>query len=76
MIVEEHILVDGLDFHGVIVSDDRARAVRDYLIGKGVPAARLRAQGFGQTHPIADNKSVVGREKNRRADFFIDRDAP
>jgi outer membrane protein OmpA-like peptidoglycan-associated protein len=53
------------------LSQARAESVRQYLIGKGVAADRLVAQGFGQDRPIADNKTVVGRETNRRVDIRI-----
>ena len=45
--------------------------MRDYLIGKGVEADRLDAKGFGQTRPIADNKTAKGREENRRVELTI-----
>jgi outer membrane protein OmpA-like peptidoglycan-associated protein len=48
------------------LSEARAKAVMDYLATQGVPATRMRAQGFGPSEPIADNKTRDGREKNRR----------
>jgi len=48
------------------LSENRARAVVDYLIAKGIPAARLQAKGFGATQPVADNASAEGRAQNRR----------
>lgn len=58
--------------HNLLLSRERAEAVRQYLIGKGIPAARLRVQGFGDTQPMADNTSPAGREKNRRVEFTIE----
>jgi OOP family OmpA-OmpF porin len=58
------------------LSQRRAEAVRTYLIGKGVAADRLTAVGYGQTKPIADNKSAAGRQKNRRVEFKILKQAP
>ena len=53
------------------LSNDRANAVRDYLIAKGVPFERLTAKGYGPDVPIADNNTKAGRQKNRRVEFKI-----
>jgi len=53
------------------LSDDRANAVMNYLISKGVPSTRMTARGYGLTMPIADNKTKAGRQKNRRVEFKI-----
>jgi OOP family OmpA-OmpF porin len=49
------------------LSDDRARAVRDYLVGRGVPSAALTPVGYGATQPIAPNDHSRDRARNRRA---------
>ncbi|MBR5678933.1 MAG: OmpA family protein [Paludibacteraceae bacterium] len=53
------------------LSDDRANAVRNYLISKGVESTRMTANGYGMEVPIADNKTKAGRQKNRRVEFKI-----
>lgn len=53
------------------LSERRANAVRDYLIGRGVTADRLTARGFGEADPIADNASAEGRSANRRVELHL-----
>lgn len=53
------------------LSNTRARAVINYLIEKGITNQRLSAAGFGETKPVADNKSEAGRAKNRRTELKI-----
>jgi outer membrane protein OmpA-like peptidoglycan-associated protein len=53
------------------LSDDRANAVRTYLVKSGIEASRLTAQGYGDTKPIAPNMTAKGRELNRRVEFNI-----
>lgn len=53
------------------LSNDRAKAVYDFLIQSGISAGRLSYKGFGQTKPVADNNSELGRSKNRRTEFVI-----
>jgi len=53
------------------ISQQRADAVRKYLIKKGVPEERLTAKGYGPDVPIADNSTAKGRQKNRRVQFKI-----
>ncbi len=48
------------------LSKGRAEAVKAYFVKEGVPAEKLHADGHGQTHPAASNKTAVGRAKNRR----------
>jgi outer membrane protein OmpA-like peptidoglycan-associated protein len=50
------------------LSEERANAVRDYLIKKGIAADRVIAKGYGDTQPIADNTTEAGKQKNRRTE--------
>lgn len=61
----------GSDAYNQTLSENRARTVAGYLQSRGVPAARIRSQGFGETMPIADNATEAGRTKNRRVEIKI-----
>lgn len=50
------------------LSEDRANAVRDYLVSKGVDGNRIIAVGYGQEQPIASNDTEEGRQMNRRTE--------
>jgi OOP family OmpA-OmpF porin len=52
-------------------SNRRAKAVADYFIGKGIAAERITYQGYGDTKPIADNKTAKGRALNRRVEMKL-----
>ena len=69
--VEGHASSDGNDNYNMRLSSARAKAVRTYLVGKGIKAEKLVAKGFGETKPIADNATDEGKEKNRRVEFNI-----
>jgi OmpA-OmpF porin, OOP family len=49
----------------------RAKGVMDYLIKQGVSPDRITSVGFGETRPIADNKTKEGRALNRRVDVVM-----
>ncbi len=53
------------------LSQDRAQSVMDYLVGKGVSPARLRAMGYGMEQPITTNDTDEGRAMNRRVEFRV-----
>ena len=53
------------------LSEKRAKTCYDYLINKGVPAARMSHTGYGEKKPIADNRYKAGRDQNRRVEFDL-----
>ncbi|MCC6996436.1 MAG: OmpA family protein [Deltaproteobacteria bacterium] len=57
--------------YNITLSLQRAQAVKDYMMGKGIAEGRLTAVGFGPDRPIANNKSGGGRKKNRRTEFKL-----
>jgi MYXO-CTERM domain-containing protein len=70
--VEGHTDSKGSRGHNTRLSDRRAAAVREWLVGiGGVDAARLEAHGYGPSQPVADNHTEEGRARNRRVEFRI-----
>ena len=69
--VEGHTDDQGKDAYNLQLSQRRVDSVLAYLVNQGVAADRLEARGFGETQPIADNKSAQGRAENRRVEFRI-----
>lgn len=53
------------------LSEQRAQAVANYLIGHGVSSGRIRSQGFGVGNPVASNDTEDGRARNRRVEIKI-----
>ena len=58
------------------LSKERADAVFEYLLGKGIPGTRMQTMGYGETRPIDTNKTDEGRQNNRRVEFNILNPAP
>lgn len=54
-----------------ILSEKRAKAVFDFLVGCEIPSGRLSYRGFGQSKPVSDNSTEEGRARNRRTEFVI-----
>ena len=54
-----------------ILSDNRAKAVYNYLVEKGITTERLSTKGYGDTQPIASNDTEEGRAENRRTEFKV-----
>lgn len=71
--IQGHTDAIGNDAKNLVLSENRAKSVYDYLITKKVPASRLTFKGFGETKPLATNESEEGRAMNRRTCFIITR---
>ena len=61
----------GNDADNLKLSQQRAEAIRQYLIKKGIQPARVIAKGYGASQPVADNSTDEGRQKNRRTEVKI-----
>jgi outer membrane protein OmpA-like peptidoglycan-associated protein len=70
-VVEGHTDSQGAPNSNQVLSERRAQAVMSFLLARGFPAEQIRAQGFGMTHPIADNKTAEGRATNRRIEIVV-----
>ena len=68
--VEGHTDNTGSDKINDKLSQDRADAVRNYLVANGFPADMITAKGYGSRNPIGDNKTSKGRQQNRRVEIF------
>jgi outer membrane protein OmpA-like peptidoglycan-associated protein len=71
VLVEGHTDSQGRADYNQQLSQRRAETVSAYLVGRGIAADRVTAQGFGSTRPIADNKSTEGRANNRRVEIVV-----
>ena len=58
----------GGDLYNRRLSDRRAKAVRAFLLGKGIDPRTVHAQGNGSASPVADNATAEGRAENRRTE--------
>lgn len=69
--VQGHTSSEGGEEYNQKLSEDRANAVRDYMIRRGIAEARLTARGYGFSVPKADNDSEAGRKQNRRIELVV-----
>lgn len=67
--IEGHTDSNGSDELNQILSQKRTESVKQYLVGKGIAETRLNTIGSGESKPIADNKTTLGRAKNRRVEL-------
>ena len=69
VVIDGHTDSSGGAAHNLKLSADRAESVKAYLVSKGIDAGRMSTKGYGETQPIADNKTKEGKAKNRRVDL-------
>jgi outer membrane protein OmpA-like peptidoglycan-associated protein len=71
VIIQGHTDDIGSEQDNLILSENRAKAVYNYLIENGIDKNRLNYKGYGKTKPVASNQTEEGRAKNRRTEFLI-----
>ena len=71
VIVKGHTDGSGSESFNQSLSEQRADAVRRYLIGRGVSPARISSLGFGESMPLATNATPEGRQQNRRVEIEV-----
>ncbi len=73
--VEGYTDIVGSDELNQKLSENRAAAVKDFLISQGVAPGNITSQGFGKSNPVADNSTSSGRAQNRRVNMVVSGDA-
>ena len=71
LVVQGHTDSTGTEEHNERLSQRRADAVRNHLIGRGVAPARLSSLGYGESQPVSSNATDEGRARNRRVDILL-----
>ena len=69
--IEGHTDNQGNAEKNMILSQNRAKAVMDYVVGKGIVADRITSKGYGITQPMVENDTPENRQLNRRVEFTI-----
>lgn len=67
--IEGHTDATGSDTHNQALSQKRAESVAAYLRSGGIDAGRLKTVGIGESNPVADNDTELGRAQNRRVEL-------
>jgi outer membrane protein OmpA-like peptidoglycan-associated protein len=62
---------NGSDDINIPLSEKRADAVKNYLLGKGLGVNRIETRGYGSSKPVADNSTAAGRGRNRRVEIVL-----
>jgi outer membrane protein OmpA-like peptidoglycan-associated protein len=70
-VLEGHTDSDGKDDANLVLSQNRAAAVKSFLIDNGIAADRLSSEGFGETKPVATNATKAGKAQNRRVEVKL-----
>lgn len=71
MVVEGHTDSQGKASYNQTLSEERAQAVRDYLVASGIASDRISSKGFGSTRSVSENNTAEGRANNRRVEIVV-----
>lgn len=71
VLIEGHTDSVGSETYNMNLSRNRAAAVRDALVTRGIAMDRMRTEGFGKSRPVASNDTAAGRQQNRRVEIII-----
>jgi OmpA-OmpF porin, OOP family len=72
IVVEGHTDANGSDSNNLILSQDRADAVKQYLVANaGVNPEKISSIGYGEARPVSTNETAEGRTRNRRIDLVL-----
>jgi outer membrane protein OmpA-like peptidoglycan-associated protein len=72
--VEGHTDSVGTDEYNMQLSENRADAVRDFLVQQGINTSSIAARGLGKSQPVATNDTAAGRQQNRRVELVVSGD--
>ena len=71
LVIQGHTDSAGSEEFNMQLSEQRAQAVYDYMLGQGLQIKEVSYKGYGETKPVADNETKEGRKANRRVEFRI-----
>jgi outer membrane protein OmpA-like peptidoglycan-associated protein len=71
VLIEGHTDSVGKDEYNLALSEQRADAVKEQLVAKGIAEERITTKGYGRQYPVASNDSPAGRQQNRRVEVII-----
>jgi outer membrane protein OmpA-like peptidoglycan-associated protein len=69
--ISGHTDSDGSEAYNLKLSQERANAIKEYIVSKGIVDAKIKAVGYGETKPVASNDTEEGKGQNRRVEFKI-----
>src|SRR5690606_869234 len=71
LLIEGHTDSRGPEEYNRALSEDRANAVRDALVDRGIDASRIQTEGLGEAFPVASNETSAGMQQIRRVEIVV-----